>query len=163
VFLFKDCRSNPLGIQQGLKYVTDAQMTGYNMESSYSASSARLNGGSGFRGLDEQSYLQIDFGKDNSTCFGEVILYLSLITWNIITIIISSIYVHTHIFILMIIIMMTRIVIIIILTTIIIIIIIIILATLRIIIIHNITTMTVSIKMMMINLSQQRKIPTLSS
>ncbi|XP_060563330.1 uncharacterized protein LOC132722785 [Ruditapes philippinarum] len=58
-----DCRSNPLGIQQGLKYVTDAQMTGYNMLTSSSASSGRLNAGIGFRGIDEQSYLQIDFGN----------------------------------------------------------------------------------------------------
>ncbi|KAL4219762.1 Contactin-associated protein-like 2 [Mactra antiquata] len=56
------CGSNPLGIQASLRYVTDAQITGYNTYSSYYATNARL-GGSGWRGEDSTSYVQIDFGN----------------------------------------------------------------------------------------------------
>ncbi|XP_053404273.1 uncharacterized protein LOC123555431 [Mercenaria mercenaria] len=60
-----DCRSNPLGIQQGLNYVKDAQMTGFNLYSSNLATQARFGSGSAFIGVNEQSYLQIDF--ENTT------------------------------------------------------------------------------------------------
>lgn len=62
VFVLLDCRSNPLGIQQSLRYVTDAQLTGYGMVTSNLATQARIGSGSAFSGTDEQSYLQIDFG-----------------------------------------------------------------------------------------------------
>ena len=62
LLLFTDCRSNPLGISQSLKYVKDAQMTAYKSYSTYYASNARLGGSSYWTGRNKDAYLQIDFG-----------------------------------------------------------------------------------------------------
>ena len=61
--LFVDCRTNPLGIQQSLRYVTDAQMTSYRGYTSSSASYARVGGSSYWYGRDKDAYVQIDFGN----------------------------------------------------------------------------------------------------
>ena len=62
--LFKcpDCRTNPLGIQQGLKYVSDSQMSAYNSYTSSAPWNARIGGSSYWYGRGYDSYLQIDFG-----------------------------------------------------------------------------------------------------
>ena len=62
LYLFLDCRTNPLGIQQSLKYVTDSQMTAYNSYTASAAWSARIGGSSYWYGRGYDSYLQIDFG-----------------------------------------------------------------------------------------------------
>ncbi|KAH3811332.1 hypothetical protein DPMN_139743 [Dreissena polymorpha] len=58
-----DCASNPLGISNSLKYVKDAQLSGFNMYSSYAATAVRIDGGSAWYGMDATSYFQVDFGN----------------------------------------------------------------------------------------------------
>lgn len=60
--MFTACASNPLGIQESLKYVKDAQLSAYKTYSTYFSENARLDG-SGWIGIDSNSNLQIDFGK----------------------------------------------------------------------------------------------------
>lgn len=59
-----NCRSNPLGIQQSLKYVSDSQMTAYKSYTSNTPWSARIGGSSYWYGQQtSDAYLQIDFGN----------------------------------------------------------------------------------------------------
>ncbi|XP_052214906.1 uncharacterized protein LOC127833598 [Dreissena polymorpha] len=59
-----NCASNPLGISNSLKYVKDAQLSGFNMYSSYAATAVRIDGGSAWYGMDATSYFQVDFGNE---------------------------------------------------------------------------------------------------
>ncbi|XP_052224835.1 uncharacterized protein LOC127840457 [Dreissena polymorpha] len=52
---------NPLGIGNSLKYVKDAQLSGYNLWSFYAATCVSLDGGSAWYGIDATPYFQVDF------------------------------------------------------------------------------------------------------
>ncbi|OWF47457.1 uncharacterized protein LOC110454281 [Mizuhopecten yessoensis] len=57
-----DCRNNGLGVDGRHKVVPDAHMSAYKSYSTYLALNGRLYG-SGWYGVDSQSWLQVDFGN----------------------------------------------------------------------------------------------------
>ncbi|XP_033741969.1 uncharacterized protein LOC117328546 [Pecten maximus] len=58
----QDCRSHGLGVDSRHKVVPDAHMSAYKVYSSYLAYNGRLYG-SGWYGIDSQSWLQVDLGN----------------------------------------------------------------------------------------------------